>query len=97
MAGVGMGLTFAPSATAVLEGLPEADFAVASSANSTIREFGVALGIALLVAVFLGNGGELTPVGYDGAVGPALLTGAAAVGIAVVAALFAPGKVRTRA
>ena len=94
MAGVGMGLTFAPSATAVLDGLPESDFAVASSANSTIREFGVALGIALLVAVFEGNGGELTPVGYDGAIGPALLTGAAAVGIAVVAALFAPRRTR---
>ena len=61
MAGVGMGLTFAPMATAVLEGLPEDDFAMASSANSTIREFGVALGIALLVAVFLGNGGALDP------------------------------------
>ncbi len=97
MAGVGMGLTFAPSATAVLEGLPDSDFAIASSANSTIREFGVALGIALLVAVFLGNGGEISPVGYDGAIGPALLTGAAAVAIAVVAAFFAPGKVRTRA
>ena len=95
MAGVGMGLTFAPSATAVLDGLPESDFAVASSANSTIREFGVALGIALLVAVFEGNGGELTPVGYDGAIGPALLTGAAAVGIAVVAALFAPRRTRS--
>ena len=95
MAGVGMGLTFAPSATAVLDGLPESDFAVASSANSTIREFGVALGVALLVAVFEGNGGELTPVGYDGAIGPALLTGAAAVGVAVVAALFAPRRTRS--
>ena len=55
MAGIGMGLTFAPAATMVLDGLPESDFAVASSANSTIREFGVALGIALLVAVFLGE------------------------------------------
>ena len=96
MAGVGMGLTFAPSATAVLEGLPDGDFAIASSANSTVREFGVAFGIALLVAVFLGNGGQISPVGYDGAIGPALLTGAAAVAVAVVAAFFAPGKVRTR-
>lgn len=94
MAGIGMGLTFAPSATAVLEGLPDADFAKASSANSTIREFGVALGVALLVAVFLGNGGEITPDGYDGAIGPALLTGAAAVAIAAMAALFAPGRTR---
>lgn len=94
MAGIGMGLTFAPSATAVLDGLPDADFATASSANSTLREFGVALGVALLVAVFLGNGGDITPTGYDGAIGPALLTGAAAVAVAAVAALFAPGRVR---
>ncbi|MDF1602972.1 MFS transporter [Nocardioides sp. YIM 152315] len=92
MAGVGMGLTFAPMATAVLEGLPEGDFAVASSANSTVREFGVALGIAVLTAVFLGNDGQLSPQGYDGAIGPALLTGAAAVALAVVASLFAPGR-----
>ena len=92
MAGVGMGLTFAPMATSVLEGLPDSDFATASSANSTIREFGVALGIALLTAVFLGNGGTLDPSGYDGAIGPALMTGAAAVGIAAVASLFAAGR-----
>lgn len=92
MAGVGMGLTFAPAATMVLDGLPDEDFAIASSANSTIREFGVALGIAVLVAVFLGYGGELTPVGYDGAVGPALLTGAGAVAVAAIASLFAPGR-----
>jgi EmrB/QacA subfamily drug resistance transporter len=94
MAGVGMGLTFAPGASMVLDGLPDDDFAVASSANSTIREFGVALGIAVLVAVFLGNGGELTPTGYDGAIAPALLTGAAAVAVAAVASLFAPGRTR---
>ena len=92
MAGVGMGLTFAPMATAVLDGLPEADFAVASSANSTVREFGVALGIALLTAVFLANDGMLSPTGYDGAIGPALLTGAAAVGVAAIASVFAPGR-----
>ena len=92
MAGVGMGLTFAPSATAVLDGLPESEFAMASSANSTVREFGVALGVAVLTAVFLGNGGQLAPTGYTGAIGPALLTGAAAVAVAVVAALFAPGR-----
>ena len=97
LAGVGMGLTFAPGASMVLDGLPDDDFAIASSANSTIREFGVALGIAVLVAVFLGNGGELTPSGYDGAIGPALLTGAAAVAVAAVASLFAPGRIRSDA
>jgi EmrB/QacA subfamily drug resistance transporter len=97
LAGVGMGLTFAPMATAVLQGLPEQDFAMASSANSTIREFGVALGIAVLTAVFLGNGGTLDPRGYDGAIGPALLTGAAAVAVAAIASVFAPGRGRPSA
>ncbi|TIC84258.1 MFS transporter [Nocardioides sp. GY 10127] len=92
LAGVGMGLTFAPSATAVLDGLPDTDFAVASSANSTLREFGVALGVAVLTAVFLGAGGDVTPTGYDGAIGPALLVGAAAVAVGLVAALAAPGR-----
>ncbi|CAN5163414.1 MFS transporter [soil metagenome] len=96
MAGVGMGLTFAPSATAVLDGLPDEDFGTASSANSTIREFGVALGVAGLATVFLENGGTLTPHGYTGAIGPALLVGAAAVGVGVVAACFAPGRVTSR-
>jgi EmrB/QacA subfamily drug resistance transporter len=96
MAGIGMGLTFAPSATAVLDGLPDSDFGTASSANSTVREFGVALGVASLVAVFEGNGGQLTPTGYDGAIGPALLVGAGSVLIAVVAALFAPGRQAVR-
>jgi len=95
LAGVGMGLTFAPSSTAVLDGLPDADFATASSANSTLREFGTALGVALLVAVFEAAGGVISPTGYDGAIGPALLTGAGAVAIATLAALFAPGQQRS--
>ncbi|MFT4264532.1 MAG: DHA2 family efflux MFS transporter permease subunit [Nocardioides sp.] len=90
MAGVGMGLVFPSISNAVMGGLAEHDFAIASSSNSTIREFGVALGIALLTAVFTGNGGTISPTGYDGAVGPALLTGAAAVAIGFVAALFTP-------
>ena len=47
MAGVGMGMTFPTNATATLDGLPESDFAMASSANPTIREFGVAFLAAL--------------------------------------------------
>lgn len=46
----------------------------------------------MLSAVFLANGGRLSPGGYDGAIGPALLTGAAAVTVALLAALFAPGR-----
>jgi hypothetical protein len=92
MAGVGMGLVFPSVSNATLDGLPAGDFAIASSANSTIREFGVALGVALLTAVFESCGGQISPTGYAGAIGPALLTGAGAVAIALVAALFTPRR-----
>lgn len=94
MAGVGMGLTFAPSATAVLADMPEEDHATASSVNSTIREVGIALGVAILTAVFLAAGGTLTPTGYADALRPALLVGAASVTVALVAALLMPGRRR---
>lgn len=51
---------------------------------------------ALLVAVFESAGGTICPTGYDGAIGPALLTGAVAVGIGAIVAAFAPGRVSPR-
>ena len=90
LAGAGMGLVFAPMATAVLARMPSDDHAKASGTNSTIREVGVALGIAVLTAVFTGAGGQLTPTGYVDAAIPAVFTGAAALVLAFVAALFLP-------
>ncbi len=92
-AGVGMGLVFAPSSTAVLANMSSADNAKASGANSTLREIGVALGIAVLTAVFTGAGGSFTPTGYVDAAIPAIATGA---GVLLLAALIGlalpPGK-----
>jgi EmrB/QacA subfamily drug resistance transporter len=90
MAGVGMGLTFAPSSTAVLADMAEADHATASSTNATLREIGVALGVAVLVAVFEGAGGTISPTGYADALRPAVLTGAAVVALGAVAARWLP-------
>ncbi|MFT4029775.1 MAG: MFS transporter [Protaetiibacter sp.] len=89
-AGIGMGLVFAPSSTAVLANIREADTAKASGTNSTLREIGVALGIAVLTAVFTGAGGELTPTGYVDAAIPAVAVGAAVVFATAVVALFLP-------
>lgn len=94
MAGIGMGMTFAPSATAVLADMPEQDHATASSVNSTIREVGIALGIAILTAVFLASGGSLTPTGYTDALQPALLVATGSVVVALVAAFWIPGRPR---
>ncbi len=70
-----------PNATAVLADMPDADHGTASSTNATLREIGVALGIALLTAVFLGAGRSLTPTGYIDASRPALYVGAGFVAV----------------
>jgi EmrB/QacA subfamily drug resistance transporter len=90
MAGIGMGLTFAPSATAVLADMAPDDHATASSTNSTIREIGVALGVAVLVAVFRANGGNLTPDGYNSGLRAAILTGAAVVALGALFTIWLP-------
>ncbi|MFT4123192.1 MAG: MFS transporter [Microbacteriaceae bacterium] len=88
--GIGMGLVFAPSSTAVLASMAPADTARASGTNSTMREIGTALGIAVLTAVFTAAGGELTPDGYVDAAVPAVLTGAGALALSALVALLLP-------
>jgi EmrB/QacA subfamily drug resistance transporter len=88
--GVGMGLVFAPMATAVLATMRPENHAKASGTNSTVREIGVALGIAVLTAVFTGAGGEFTPTGYSDAASPAIFVGASLLVVAAIAATFLP-------
>lgn len=90
LAGVGMGLVFAPSATAVLATMRDEDHAKASGTNSTLREIGIALGIAILAAVFTASGGEFTPTGYTDAAIPAIWTGAAFLALAVFFGMLLP-------
>lgn len=85
-----MGLVFAPMSTAVLATMRPEHHAKASGTNSTVREVGVALGIAVLTAVFTGSGGEFTPSAYSDAASPAIFTGAAMIVIAAIAATFLP-------
>ena len=95
LAGIGMGLVFAPSSTAVLANMRPADHAKASGANSTLREIGVALGVAVLTAVFTGAGGTLTPTGYVDAAIPAVWVGAGALALAALIALALPRRTPT--
>lgn len=93
VAGIGMGLVFAPVSTAVLATMKPADQAKATGTNSTLREIGVALGIAVLTAVFTGAGGQLTPTGYVHAAVIAVQVGAwVLVGAALVAFLLPVGR-----
>jgi len=97
LAGIGMGLVFSPSSTAVLATMGEKDHAKASGTNSTIREIGVALGIAVLTAVFTGDGGQLTPTGYVDAAVKAVFVGAAVLaGTTVLSLLLPHGRLARR-
>lgn len=86
--GIGMGLSMAPATEAITTALPNKKQGVASALNDVTREFGTALGVALLGAVF--------SAGYSAAVLPKLaglpegIAGPAARGIAT--ALDLAGK-----
>jgi EmrB/QacA subfamily drug resistance transporter len=90
LAGIGMALVFAPSATALLATLGLIDHAKASGVNSTVRELGVALGTAVMTAIFVGAGGALTAELYVDAARPAVFTGAAVLLAATFVALLLP-------
>jgi EmrB/QacA subfamily drug resistance transporter len=90
LAGLGVGLIFAPISAAVLAAIRADDQAKASGANATVRQIGIALGVAVLTAVFTGDGGQLTPTGYVDAARTAVLVGAAVVLASAVVALFLP-------
>jgi EmrB/QacA subfamily drug resistance transporter len=60
--GLGIGLLMSPSTTAITESLPEEHQGVASALNDTVREFGGAVGIALL--------GSVLNAGYRSSVSP---------------------------
>jgi predicted MFS family arabinose efflux permease len=94
LAGIGMGLVFAPSSTAVLVNMQPDDHAKASGTNSTLREIGVALGVAVLTAVFVGADGTLTPTGYVDAAVPAIWVGAGALALAAVISVALPARNR---
>jgi EmrB/QacA subfamily drug resistance transporter len=63
--GIGMGLAMAPATEAITSALPREKQGVASALNDVTREFGTAMGLALLGAVFA--------AGYSSAIGPSLV------------------------
>lgn len=92
LAGIGMGLTFAPAATVVLSCVGRAEHGKAAGANSTAREVGGALGVAVLGTVFAACGGYLSPQEFVDGVRPALWTGAAVTALGGLAAFAIPRR-----
>ncbi|ADB30533.1 drug resistance transporter, EmrB/QacA subfamily [Kribbella flavida DSM 17836] len=96
LAGIGMGLTFAPTASVVMAAAAETDRGVASGTSNTIREVGVAMGVAVLASVFASAGSYESPARYVDGLVPAVWVGAAVVAVGAFVALLIPGPRRTR-
>jgi hypothetical protein len=94
VAGVGMGLFFAPIANVVLSAVPREDEGKASGVNNTVRELGGVFGVAVLAAIFSANGSYLAPQLYVDGLVPAVAAGAAVVAVSAVVALALPRFVR---
>ena len=92
MAGVGMGLTFAPISTMALASVGEQERGVASGANNTIRELGVAVGVAVLASIFTSYGSYATHASFVDGLRPAVLVGSAIVAAGAVVALWLPRR-----
>ncbi|WP_067808286.1 MFS transporter [Nocardia beijingensis] len=93
LGGIGMGLTFAPSATVVMAAAAEQDRAMASGTNNTLREVGVAMGVAVLASVFAAQGSYLDPQSYVDGLVPAVWVGAAIVAVGALVSRLLPAHV----
>jgi EmrB/QacA subfamily drug resistance transporter len=94
MAGIGMGLFFAPIANVVLSAVRPEEEGKASGANNAIRELGGVFGVAVLASVFSANGSYVSPQAFVDGMIPALRVGAVVVAMGAVAALALRGRVR---
>jgi hypothetical protein len=91
-----MGLTFAPISTMALASAEENFRGVASGATNTIRELGVAVGVAVLASVFSSNGGYSSRESFVDGIVPGVMVGAAIIAAGAVIAVFLPGRKATR-
>src|SRR5664279_5094409 len=94
LAGVGMGLFFAPIANVVLSAVRPEDEGKASGANNAIRELGGVFGVAVLASVFAANGSYQSGQAFVAGMIPALQLGTGFVAIGAIAALALAGRAR---
>jgi len=95
IAGVGMGLFFAPIARAVMDFAPGGMEGVASGASNALRQLGTVLGIAVLGAVFSAAGGYTSGQDFVDGMRAGQFVGAVALAGAALLALVMPENRRT--
>ncbi len=97
MAGVGMGLFFAPIANVVLSSVRPEEEGKASGANNAIRELGGVFGVAILASVFAAKGSYVSGDAFVAGMTPALQLGAIVVAVGAAIALALGGRARAAA
>ena len=90
LAGSGMALVFAPSASAILNSVRVDQAGQASGATNAIRELGGTFGIAVLATVFSGAGAYTTPQAFVDGLVPALWVGVAVLTFGALVAAVLP-------
>jgi MFS family permease len=95
LAGIGMGLFFAPIANVVLSAVRPEEEGKASGANNAIRELGGVFGVAVLASVFAANGSYTTGQAFVDGLVPAMQVGAVVVAVGALATLALSGRTRT--
>ncbi|MBS1880295.1 MAG: DHA2 family efflux MFS transporter permease subunit [Actinobacteria bacterium] len=90
LAGAGMALVFAPSASAILNSVRTEEAGKASGATNAIRELGGTFGIAILATVFSGSGGYTSPQAFVDGLVPALWVGTAVLVAGSLVAMLMP-------
>jgi EmrB/QacA subfamily drug resistance transporter len=96
LAGVGMGLFFAPVANVVLSAVRPEEEGQASGANNALREIGGVFGVAVLAAIFAHYGEFFPPEAFMDGFIPALWVGAGVLAFGTLAALAIPRGGRER-
>jgi EmrB/QacA subfamily drug resistance transporter len=92
IAGIGMGLVFAPSASALLSVVAPQRAGQASGTNNAVREVGGVFGVAVMSTIFAHAGSFASPQAFVDGFTPALWVGAAVVGAGALVALFLPAR-----
>jgi EmrB/QacA subfamily drug resistance transporter len=90
MAGAGMAMVFAPSASALLGVVSPALAGKASGTNNAVREVGGVFGVAVLSTIFSESGSLSSAQAFVDGVVPSLWVGAAVVALGAVVALLLP-------
>jgi hypothetical protein len=94
--GIGFGFVNAPVTTAAVSGMPRAQAGVASAIATTSRQFGQALGVAIVGAIVASTGGASAQFELSSASRPAWWTLTAFGGVVLLLGLLATG-VRAKA